>query len=84
MTGISFVIVTSGNNDDSINQIIDTIEHNNIPEYEVILVGGLTSTIKRNNTIHIPFDESMMPTVWLTRKKNTGVFSSRYEVCVIG
>ena len=84
MTDISIVIVTSGNNDAGLNQIIDSIEILSIPNYEVVLVGGLTTTINRKNVIHIPFDESeIAPGVWLTKKKNLGVKHSKYEVVVV-
>jgi hypothetical protein len=83
MTGISFVITTSGTNDEGVEQVIDSIEANNIPEYEILLIGGLKNNIKRKNTIHIPFDESITEKPWTTRKKNQGVFSSCYDVCVV-
>jgi hypothetical protein len=83
MTGISFVIVTSGTNDQSLNQIIDSIEALSIPEYEIVIVGGLTSTLNRTNTIHVQFDEKVKPKVWLTRKKNLGVQASKYDIVVI-
>ena len=83
MTGISFIVVTSGTNDDVVNQLIDSIEVLAMPEYEVIVVGGLTTTVNRKNTIHIPFDENQRPAPWLTRKKNLGSQASKYEVNVI-
>ena len=36
----TFGIITSGAEDDSINQIIDSIEKQNIPTYEIIIVGN--------------------------------------------
>jgi len=84
MSGISIIVVTSGKDDQRINQIIDSIEVLNIPEYEVIVVGGLTTTLNRVNTTHVPFDESAIaPRVWLTKKKNLGVQQSKYDVLVI-
>lgn len=83
MTGISFVISTSGTNDDSINEIINSIEVQNILEYEVIIVGGRTTTVNRKNTMHVPFNESITYKPWLTRKKNTGIFLAQYEVVVV-
>ena len=84
MTAISIVIVTSGSNDVGLNQIIDSIEVLSIPEYEVIVVGGLTTTLNRVNTTHIPFDESSIaPGVWLTKKKNLGVKHSKHDVLVV-
>jgi hypothetical protein len=83
MTGISFIIPTSGTNDDGLNQIIDSIEALLIPQYEVIIIGGLNCQVKRNNITHIPFDESIAPAPWITRKKNTGVIASKYNNLVI-
>ena len=83
MTGISFIIPTSGTNDAGLNQIIDSIESLSIPQYEVVIIGGLSCQVKRNNTTHIPFDETLTPSAWLTRKKNTGVIASRYDNLVI-
>lgn len=84
MTGISIIIVTSGQNDTSLNQIIDSVEKLSIPNYEIIVVGGLTTTLVRENTIHIPFDETLLNgKIWLTKKKNLGVKNSSYDVLVI-
>ncbi len=84
MTGISIIVVTSGNNDTGLNQIIDSIELLSIPNYEIVIVGGLTTTLDRTNTVHIPFDEaSAGGGVWLTKKKNLGVKNSKYDVLVI-
>ena len=84
MTGISIVIVTSGTNDTGLNQIIDSIEKLSIPNYQIVVVGGLSTTLVRKNTIHIPFDETLLNgRIWLTRKKNLGVNNSKYDVLVI-
>jgi len=84
MTGISIIVVTSGRNDAGLNQIIDSVEALSIPNYEIVVVGGSTSTLARANTIHVPFDESSLNgKVWLTKKKNLGVKHSRYDVLVI-
>lgn len=82
MTSISFVIVTSGSDDHRMVEIIDSIEKLFIPQYEIIIVGGQSTTINKKNTTHIPFVENT-PTPWLTRKKNLGVRFSQYEVCVV-
>lgn len=83
MTGISFIIVTSGTNDNSVSQIIDSIEKQNMPKYEVLIVGGMTTTISRKNTIHIPFDETLQKKAWLTKKKNIGANRAQYDVLVV-
>jgi len=92
MTDISFCITTSGTNDQGVQEVIDSIVALKIPTYEIIIVGGATTTIELNNHIkHVPFDENAKahitiyghPGRWTTRKKNLGVENSQYEVCVI-
>jgi len=81
--GISFIITTAGTNDQNLNQIIDSIESLQMPLYEIIIVGGLKTSIVRHNTIHIPFDESIKPKAWLTRKKNLGAQCSKFDILVV-
>lgn len=74
-----------------IHTVIDSIESENIPEYEINIVGGLSSSISRKNTVHIPFDETVWqhvsihgrPGAWTTKKKNLGVKASKYQNLVI-
>lgn len=63
----TFGIITSGNNDPYLNIIIDSIEDENIPEYEILIIGN--TNLQRKNTKVIPFDESIKP-AWITKKKN--------------
>lgn len=72
----SFGIITGGGNELMINKIIDSIEAQNIGDYEVIIIGG--SPIKRINTINIPFDETIKR-AWITRKKNIITETAHYE-----
>ena len=62
----TFGIITSGAEDDSINQIIDSIEKQNIPTYEIIIVGN--SKVSRNKTRIVQFNDEVIPK-WITRKK---------------
>lgn len=71
----TFGIITGGN-DDSVNKVIDSIEKQNIPEYEIIIVGG--NPIDRKSTVHIDFDENIKPK-WITKKKNLITEHARYE-----
>ena len=67
----TFGIITN-NNIDSVNVIIASIEKQNIPEYEIIIVGIdqiNNEHIKGKNTKCIPFDETIYPG-WITKKKN--------------
>jgi hypothetical protein len=72
----TFGIVTNGSNDNNINEIIDSIESQNIPKYEIIIVGN--SIVKRKRTKIIEFDESIK-TSWITRKKNIITNFSEFE-----
>lgn len=72
----TFGIITDGRNEIFINTIIDSIEKQNIPNYEIIVVGG--NNILRDNVIHIPFDESIK-SKWITKKKNIITENSKYE-----
>ncbi len=72
----TFGIVTTGNYDSYVNQIIDSIESQNIKNYEIIIVGN--SLVSRNKTKIINFDESVKPN-WITKKKNIITDESKYE-----
>jgi hypothetical protein len=72
----TFGIITAGNSDDSLNLVIDSIEQQNIPEYQILIVGN--SNVSRTNTFIIPFDESIKQ-AWITRKKNLITLNARYE-----
>lgn len=72
----TFGIITAGTSDESLNLVIDSIERQNIPEYQILIVGN--SQVSRKNTFIIPFDESIRPG-WITRKKNIVTVNARYE-----
>lgn len=72
----SFSIITNGFEDVRVNQIIDSIEKQNIPNYEIIIVGN--SKVKRNNTQIIEFDENILP-AWITKKKNITTEAAQFE-----
>lgn len=72
----TFGIITAGTSDDYLNLVIDSIENQNIPEYEIIIVGD--SQVNRNNTSIIKFDESVK-SAWITRKKNIITINSKYD-----
>lgn len=72
----TFGIITGGNNDPMINEIIDSIENENIPNYEIIIVGN--SDIERKNTKILKFDESLKK-AWITKKKNLITKESKFE-----
>jgi hypothetical protein len=72
----TFGIITGGGQIRNLNKIIDSIEKQNIPRYEIIIVGG--DKIERKNVFHIPFDESIRRK-WITRKKNIITENAKYE-----
>ena len=63
----TFGIITTGHNDNFINIIINSIENNKIPNYEIIIVGN--TNITGNNYKKIfSFDETIKEGL-ITRKK---------------
>ena len=72
----TFGIITGGNNDTMINEIIDSIENENIPNYEILIVGNCS--IERKNTKILNFDESLKK-AWITKKKNLITKESKFE-----
>lgn len=72
----TFGIITGGGNDSYLNQIIDSIEAEDIPNYEIIIVGA--TSINRNKTILIPFNDTIKPG-WITKKKNIITENAKYE-----
>ncbi len=75
---ITFGIITIGN-DNFISQMIQSIEKQNIPVYEILIVGkcGISS----KNTTIIPFDEKVKQ-AWITRKKNLITKYAKYDTIV--
>jgi hypothetical protein len=76
----TFGIITNskhkGGNVERIQQIINSIEQQNIPQYEIIIVGDCQC--ERRNTQIIPFDENQKQG-WITRKKNIITKEAKYE-----
>jgi len=72
----TFGIITSGNEDENINIIIDSIEKQQILNYEIIIVGN--SKVSRNKTRIVLFNEEVIPK-WITRKKNIITNLAKYE-----
>ncbi len=71
----TFGIITGGGNEIMINEIIDSIEKLNIPNYEIVIVGSCD--VDRNNTKLIPFDENIK-SKWITKKKNLITKNANY------
>jgi hypothetical protein len=76
----TFGIITQ-NNKDCCNLVIDSIVKNNIPCYEIIIVGNVD--IESTNTIKIiQFNEDTQKG-WITRKKNIIAENAKYENIVL-
>jgi hypothetical protein len=72
----SFGIVTDGNSEENLNKIITSIRQLQIPNYEIIIIGG--SIIVGPDISHHKFNESEKPG-WITRKKNLITEFAKYE-----
>ena len=82
----SFCIITDNSLEacKRISQIISTIREQNIPNYEVIVIGGLGNKFSGNmeNVIKVDFDENIKAG-WITKKKNKAAKLAKYENLVI-
>ena len=80
----TFGIVTYSGHDGTdnlprVNQIIDAIEQEEIPEYEIIIVGDYAA--RANKTRVIEFDETVKKG-WITRKKNIITEEAKHDIIV--
>jgi hypothetical protein len=71
----TFGIVTNGNNDVFLTEIIDSIKKEKIPNYEIIIVGNTKLT---ENIQVVNFDETQKVN-WITKKKNIITSLAKYE-----
>lgn len=76
----TFGIITGGGQEEFINKIIDSIEAEQIPEYEIVIVGSFLSA--RERTMIYLFPENIRP-MWITKKKNLIAEVARYEILVL-
>lgn len=72
----TFGIITAGEADINIERIVQSIELQNIPNYEIIIVGE--TCVKGDSIRVIPFDETIQK-AWITRKKNIIAQQAKYE-----
>jgi hypothetical protein len=85
MTDIPFTfgIITIYEDKDRLLEIISSIRNLNIPEYEILFVGGGDSkSIEGDDIRKIQFDEDVKPK-WITRKKNILVEQAKYDNIVL-
>lgn len=76
----TFGIVTQGDNEDFLKKLIDSIHTQNIPNYEIIIVGNTSITDEKIYKIN--FDENIKKR-WLTKKKNIICETAKYENIVL-
>jgi len=77
---LTFGIITAGGNESFIHEMISSIRIQNIPFYEIIIVGG--PSVWDSSIYHIPFDESVKKG-WITRKKNIICQEAKYDTVVL-
>ena len=77
----TFGIITSGEYDNFIIQIIESILNNNIPNYEIIIVGN--TKLKETDKLKILYFDETIRTSWITRKKNIIIWNAKYENIVL-
>jgi glycosyltransferase involved in cell wall biosynthesis len=79
----TFGIITVYEDKARLQEIILSIRNLNIPEYEIIFVGGGDSSgIEGEDIRIIDFDENEKPK-WITRKKNIIVQNAKYDNVVL-
>jgi hypothetical protein len=75
----TFGIITTPQTNIFIESIIHSIVKQNIPNYEIIIIGTITPLENIDKrVIIIPFDESIYPG-WITKKKNLITENAKYE-----
>lgn len=75
----TFGIITAGGADSYIQTTVSQIRKQQIPNYEIIIVGQ--TDVSGSDIINIPFDESIKKG-WITRKKNIIAQTARYDTIV--
>lgn len=73
----TFGIITKGERDDWLEEIIQSIHMQRVPHYEIIVCGTYYDR-KEKNFIYIPFSERD-DKGWITKKKNLMARAARYE-----
>ena len=72
----TFGIITAGGQDNFLEEIIASIRQQNIPEYEILIVGN--TSLAGSDIRIIPFDETIKQK-WITRKKNLITQNAQYD-----
>ena len=77
---ISFGILTYPGNENEAKKSIKSIENQEIPNYEIIIIGG-NDHYKNRNLNHIEFDESIK-NGWITKKRNIFFENAKFDLLV--
>ena len=67
----------SSSEKNNIMKCIESINNLEIPEYEIIIVGG-ENIYNQDNIIHFEFDDTINP-LWITAKKNIITKNAKYD-----
>jgi len=81
----SFCITTGYDDVSKLKEVVQSIESQNIDNYEILFIGDTDkdiSTISGESIAHIHFDDSVKPR-WITRKKNILAETAKYENLVM-
>jgi len=72
----TFGIITTGNNEENLSKVVNSILLQDIIDYEIIIVGN--TKIQGSKIKNIFFDESIKPG-WITRKKNLIAETAKFK-----
>jgi hypothetical protein len=76
---LTFGIITNGKNDGYLERLLQSIHYQQIPNYEILIVGS--TSLHDPKVRVIPFDESQQEN-WITRKKNILSQQAKYDTIV--
>lgn len=76
----TFGIITAGDHDPYIETAVAQIRKQQIPTYEIIIVGQ--TSVRGPDILNLPFDETVKKG-WITRKKNMIANAAKHEILVL-
>jgi hypothetical protein len=74
----TFGILTSKLSENYLIDVLDSIYSQNIPKFEILLIGETNKKFTNKNITHINFDETQRKG-WITKKKNIITDKARFE-----
>ena len=74
----TFGIITNGEEKDRVDKIIESIICQNVPKFQIVIVGGENEWGDIKQVNHYPFDETIK-NGWITAKKNMITAYAKYE-----